>query len=429
MNQDLKQALLEQNSHWEGTDYLHPLKRRHDSATIKKLALEEIQIITGIRRSGKSTLMKTLINHLKTTLSATSILYVNFDDPNYTLIYQDASLLRQLITTAEKLTNCKIEYIFFDEIQNVLNWEKYIKSTYDSNRFKKIVLSGSNADLLNSDYANLLSGRYIESHIYPLCFAELIMNNNINNYRELIHNKAKALQLVDYMMQFGGFPRIYCIKDNELRVQLLQSYYETLLLKDCIANNSVRDTKTLMNLAYYLLSNIGGLYSYNSLSKVQESNENTIKDFIQLFQNAYFIHEIKNFSYSLKAQAKANKKPYALDNGIITAINFKFSQNSGKLFENLVFSELRKAHENEIFYYNTNKECDFILHTPQNLQAIQVCYDLTPANRDRELQGLNVAMQSLTISKGLLITYDHAEKISEHIEIIPFWQYFSGLMP
>lgn len=421
MNHLIEQTLIEQNPHWDGSSYHHAFTRLHDKVALADLALNEIQIVTGIRRCGKSTLLQTLINHLMQQVDAKSLLYINFDDPNYLEMCSNPSSLYSIVTTSEKLTESSVNYLFLDEVQNLASWEKYVKSVYDSKRFKKIIVTGSNADLLVGNYATLLSGRYVETRVYPLNFQELLLNNAITDRLQLIKQKPKTLALLDLMLNFGGFPRIHDLSDHVERRKLLKSYYETLLLKDCISNHAVRDIKAFINLAHYLINQTANLYSYNSLGKIIGSNETTIHNFIQILENAYFIEELKSFSYSLKAQTKAKKKIYCIDNGLITATTFKFSNNYGKLLENLIYSELKKQ-DKKVYFYNEAIECDFIVHD-ENPLAIQSCYEFTADNRTRELNGLVKAMEKFSIPQGLIITYDYEENFSDRIKILPFWKW------
>ena len=355
-------------------------------------------------------------------------LYINFDDPNYTEVSKDSSLMYDVLTTAEKMTGQKVTHLFLDEVQNVVAWEKYVKSMYDSKRFKKMVVTGSNADLLNSDYATLLSGRYIETRLYPLNYAERLLNKGITNHLDLITHKSQALALIDDMLSFGSFPRILTVEDQAQRRKLLKSYYETILLKDCVKNNNVRDTKTLFELAHYLISNTATLYSYNSLSKALQSNENTIQSFLEIFQNAYFINEVRQFSYSLKTQSRSRKKTYCIDNGLATATSFNFIDRTSKLLENLVYSELLKLNNGDIYFHNDKKECDFIWSYERKLFAIQVSFEINSGNREREINGLVAAMEAFSIPYGIIITYDHEEVINNKIQALPFWKYFSRLV-
>lgn len=428
MTSQYETVLIQQNPHWNGHYFAHDFVRSHDMKAISYLKLEEIHIVTGIRRSGKSTLLETLINQLSKEYDPKSILFINFDDPNYTNVYIDSSLIYSIVTAAETITQIPVQFLFLDEIQNVVAWEKYVKSVYDSKRFKKILVTGSNAKLLNSHYAKLLSGRYLKTHIYPLSFCELIQNENMGDYHQLLQKKGFAINQMDTLFRYGGFPRIHSISNNAHRLELLKLYYETILLKDCIANYEIRNHEGFMQLAFYLISNVATQYSYNNLSKMIQSNENTVSNFIQIFQDAYIFYEIKSFSYSIQKQVRYKKKIYCVDNGLINAVAFQFSENFGKLFENLVYNELKKFFQTEIYFFNDDQECDFIIQNNRSLIAIQACYRLTPENFDREVNGLKKAMKQLSIQKGYIITYDAEEKISNNIHVVPFWKYFSGLI-
>lgn len=422
MNQLIEQTLIEQNPHWEGVLYSNEYKRLYNKQALADLKLREIGVITGIRRCGKSTLLQSLIDHLITEKNPKCLLYINLDDPNYMELSTDASALQSIVVTAEKLTGCAIEYLFLDEAQNMTAWEKYVKSIYDSKRFTKVYVTGSNAELLKSQYAKLLSGRYLETHVYPLRFQERLINVGIIDNYLLVKRKAEVLAQLDEAMLFGGFPRIFGIKEIEVKRKILKNYYETILLKDCIANHSIRDVKSFMSLTHYLISNISSLYSYNSLSKIIEKDEATIQNFIQFLENSYIFEEIKNFSYSLKSQLKSKKKIYCIDNGLINATTFKFSNNYGKLLENLVYSELKKKYETSIYFYHGTVECDFIIHNNDKI-AIQVCYQLDNENREREIKGLKVAMEEFSIPTGLIVTYNQEEIISDNMRCIPFWKW------
>lgn len=422
-------VLLGQNTHWDSVPYKHAFWRTHEKKSIDRLNLEEIEVITGIRRCGKSTLLQTMINQLMKTHDPKSILYINFDDPGYTIVRTDARKFYDILTAAETLTQQPIQYLFLDEVQNVEGWEQYVKSVYDAKRFKKIAVTGSNAKLLNSDYATLLSGRYLKTHVYPIAFHELLQNAGITTYLQLLQKKASVLHQMNTLMQFGGFPKIHCMDSNPQRIELLKSYYETILLKDCIANHAIRDASTFTQLAHYIMSNVATLYSYNKLSTAISSNEHTTQQFIRLLENAYIFNEKKSFSYSIRTQLHSHKKIYCIDNGLITATAFQFSENHGKLFENLVYTEFKKTSDAEIYFFNDTKECDFILHDQKSTLAIQTCYQLTPENRTREIAGIASAMKKFLINKGVIITYDQEEKISPNIHAIPFWKYFSMLIP
>ena len=427
----LETILQLQNPHWDDKSYQNLFERSQFPALVNKLKLKEVQILLGIRRSGKSTLFKLLINHLLTKeVEGKSILYLNLDDPLYAEIWPSSKLLYKVIESAEKLTGVKPVYLFLDEIQNVEAWERFVKSVYDMEIFKKIFITGSNSSLLKSQYATLLSGRYLIDYVMPLSFREIIHNEGINTLLELVKAKPKILRIMETLLYYGGFPEIWKTKEIELKREQLVSYYETILLKDCIANHKVRETKKLQELALYLLNNNATLFSYNGLSTLIESNENTVKEFISILENSFLIREIRQFSYSLKNQSRARKKTYCVDNGLIHAVSLKFSENKGRLLENLVYNELCKMKQEDIYFFNDQTECDFIVKVGKKYIPIQVTFELTNDNYDREVNGLKTAMKNLSAHSGYIITFDSEEKVLDNnITIVPLWKFLFLVAP
>jgi len=413
----MENVIISQNKHWKNP-YKGLYERDIFHNLVKKLELKHIQVLQGIRRSGKSTLFKLLINHLSQTIDPQEILYINLDDPFFIPYSNDPTKLYEVIQTAKKLTQKKITYIFLDEIQAINGWEKYIKSVYDSQEFQKIFITGSNSSLLNGELATLLTGRYITQKVYPLTLKELLKINNINSYMELIENTPKVLNIVDNMLNFGSFVEVYDTKE-EFRREILSSYYDTILLKDCVTNNGIRDVKSFKELSYFLLSNISSLYSYTSLSKAIKIHDKSVKEYISYLEESYLVNELKQFSFSLKEQNNSKKKIYCNDNGFVS-LSYSFSSNKGKLLENLVYTELLKNNF-EIYFYNKNFECDFIAKKDSKTIAIQVCYELTLQNQDREFQGLKKL--PFEVDEKYIITYNQSDT-KDSITITPFYKFF-----
>lgn len=420
----MEKALILHNKHWSNEKYPDLFHRDIFDSVSNKLKLKEIHVLLGIRRSGKSTLFKLLINHLSEQVDPKEILYVNLDDPFFSDVWKDSKELYKVVETSEKLTGSKVMYLFLDEIQNVTGWEKFVKSVYDAGAFRKIFITGSNTSLLKGDYAKLLSGRYVTDSVYPLSFRECLNNNGIKSYFDLVSSKPKVLGLLDDLLYSGSFPEVFKTKEPGLRRELLLNYYETIILKDCIANHNIRDIKTFKELSYYMISNISSPYSYNSLARAVAGNENTVKDFINILEDSFLLREVRNFSYSLKTQSKAKKKVYCIDNSFINTVSFKFSENRGKLLENLVYTELIKSGYSEVYFYSEYKECDFILKKGKELIAVQVSYEMGESNKDREVDGLLTTMRKLDIPKGYIITYDTEGNINENALIVPFWKFY-----
>lgn len=417
----MEEALLKHNLHWK-EPYKNLYERKLFLSIVDRLHLRQIHLLKGIRRSGKTTLFKLIINYLSNNVDPRTILYVNLDDPYFTELYSNSKNLYRLLELSHKTTGVKVEYLFLDEVQNVEGWEKFVKAIYDNEVVKKIFITGSNSSLLDGEYATLLSGRYIQDRVTAPSFSEILQIKEIKSRFELIDKKVEALKIVDEMMRYGSFFEV--LKEPIYKREIILSYYETIIFKDCIANNNLRDAKTFKEVVNFLITNSSNLYSYNSISKAIGVNDNTIKEYIRVVEDAYMAQEVKQYSYSLKEQIKSKKKLYINDNGILTQTSFKFSKDYGKSFENLVYTELVK-NGYEIYFYNKDFECDFIVKKDEKLTAIQVCYELSLENRERELNGLRKL--KFNLYERIVLTYNQSEMESNKIKVVAFWDYFSSL--
>lgn len=421
----MEPLLIEQNPHWSGNAYEISLPRAVLADLLPKFALEEILVLQGIRRCGKSTLFSLLINHLLQTVDPKSILYINLDDPTFTTMQESPEELRNIVETATKLTGSTIEYLFLDEIQTIIGWEKYVKSVYDSKVFKKIAVTGSNSSLLAGQYASLLTGRYIKQQIYPLGFGEILHSKAVHDHIKLIKQKPHILALIENIMSYGTYPKVYLNDNDNLKREQLISYYEAIIYKDCIKNHDIRNIKTFVELAHYILSNPGCRFSYNKIANSLSCADSTIKEYVNILEQSYLITELNHFSFSLHKQEKSAKKYYIADNGLITANAFQFIEVWPRLFENLVFTELQKKYGDNVYFYHDLYECDFIINNHKQLIGIQVCYNLTDENKNREIRGITYSREKLKFEKGYIITMNQEEQLTNDIAVMPFWKFFS----
>jgi predicted AAA+ superfamily ATPase len=413
----MNKVIISQNKHWN-SPYENLYTRDVLGVLIKNLQLKHIQVLQGVRRSGKSTLFKLLINHLSKEVDPKEILYVNLDDPFFIRYSDEPTVFYEIVQGAKKLTSIDVKYLFLDEIQAINGWERYVKSVYDSGEFKKIFITGSNSSLLNGDLATLLTGRYLSTQVFPLSFKEVLKINNINDYLTLNQKLPKVLNIVDDMLKYGSFVEVY-EASKEFKRDILKTYYDTILLKDCVSNNEIRDIKSFKELSFYGITNLTSLYSYSSLAKAIKINDKSAKEYISYLEESYLFKELKLFSFSLKEQQNNKKKLYLSDNGFLE-LGFSFSSNWGKLLENLVFTELQK-NGYEVYFYNKTQECDFIALKSSKKIAIQVCYELNEQNQKRELNAL--MKLPFDVDEKIILTYNQ-NKIIDDIKVVSFWEYF-----
>ncbi len=412
----MKNVIVSQNRHWE-EEFKNLYKREVLDSLIDKLHLKQIQVLQGIRRSGKSTTFKLIINHLMQKVDPLEILYINLDDPIFIPFSNDATKFYDIIQTAKQITKKDIKYLFLDEVQNISGWERFVKSIYDNEEFIKIFITGSNSSLLSGKLATLLSGRYIVEYIAPLSLKEIFDINGITSQISLIKQTPKVLNLIDDALKYGSFVEVYEEKSGFKR-EILSSYYESIILKDCVSNNNIRDVKSFKELSFYLLKNSTSLYSYNSLAKAINIHDKSVKEYIGYLEDSYLFSEIKQYSYSLKEQNNSKKKLYCADNGFLLLGEF-FSNDHGKLLENLVFNELKK-NGYKVYFYHKNFECDFIAKKDNKLIALQVCYELDERNIKREVNGL--LKLPFKVDEKYIITYNQS-KTSGDIKVLPIFEF------
>lgn len=355
-------------------------------------------IITGIRRCGKSTLLQ----QINRTFNEPT-LYLNFEDPRLAGFDQSDFNRLQEIVSARSIT-----ILFFDEIQNIESWENYIRFKLDEKY--RIFITGSNASMLSRELGTKLTGRHLSSELFPFSYHEYLEFTGKGNIPESL----------DSYLSGGGFPEM--VKTGVPEV--LMHVFNDIVIRDIALRNGIRNTSVLQQLAVWLISNTGKLITGNSLRKIFPIGSSaSIMEYLGSFADAYLFFFVPRFSYSLKVQAVNPKKVYSIDTGLINANSVSFSNDTGRLFENLVFLQLRRRCK-EIFYFSEKKECDFIVFQKRNKpEIIQVCLSLDQDNLNRELEGTSEAMEFFGVKAGRIITYDQSDKFvinGKTIHAIPF---------
>jgi len=248
---------------------------------------------------------------------------------------------------------------------------------------------------------------------------EILELNNLKKNLEIAEHKNKVLNLLDDYLQYGGFPEVFKTKKESLKLEILSNYYRTIVLKDCIINQKIRESSKFEQLAYYVFNNSGAVYTYNSIARATENNENTSKTFLEALHSSFSVYDVDNFSFSTKSNTKSKRKLYSIDNGLTLAVKYNFTADRGKMLENAVFSEIIKSNKFLVHFHNTDYECDFILKSKKELIALQVVYELNSGNKEREITGLLKASKQFNISNMKIITYNQKSK-TDDIEIISF---------
>lgn len=379
-----------------------PYQQRHIKYDADELLQNPlIKLITGPRRAGKSVFALLM-------LQGKNFAYLNFDD-NQLLEKWDENLAMSSLDDVYP----DYDFMLLDEIQNLPNWDLWVSKLY--RRGKNLIITGSNAKMLSSEMATVLTGRYLQIEMLPFSLEETMRWKNISPDRE--EQTAQAMVLADDYMRNGGFPET--IPARSITKSYLSTLFDSILLKDVAQRHKVRNTTDLYNLATYLLSNFCNPISANELAgELGLSSVATTKKFCDYLNEPYLFFYLPRFNNKLKLMNKAPKKVYVVDNGFVQSTAFNLSENLGRLLENQVFVEfLRHGYipGQTLFYYRTrnDKEIDFVTRKGAKVeQLIQVCYDMTSEKtRKRELDALVEAAEELHCDNLLVITNSQEEKI------------------
>lgn len=393
------------------------VKREVLNEVEERINLPHVLVLTGLRRAGKSTLLRQIV---KKHYLDKDFFYINFEDER--LFNFSASEFNRLYESLVRLFGEK-KVFFIDEIQNVANFEIFVRRFYEDGF--KFFITGSSANLLSKELGTKLTGRHLDTIVNPFSFKEFLKLKEFDfskNSSYLTKQKAFLKKYFEEYLLMGGMPDYLKYSDPEI----LAKIYNDTVLKDIAIRYKINNVITLKELYSYLVTNFANNFSYTSLKKfVGIKSVNTIKLYISYFEETYFVKVINKFDYSLKKQLVNNKKLYVADNGFIWVVSKKVLSDKGWLLENLVFNTIKK--EGDIFYYSDKHECDFlIVKNKQVFSAIQVCYDLNDKNKDREIQGLLEAVKKFKPKNYFILTNSQDDEIlieNKKIIVKPVWKW------
>ncbi len=399
------------------------------------LNTNKIITLAGVRRSGKTYHLFNLIRKLKAQgVAANKILYINFEDERLQLKIDQLDLIIESfreLNPEQDLNDC---YFFFDEIQEVDGWEKFINRVYSS-LTKNVFITGSNAKLLSREIATALRGRTITYEVFPLSFSEYvsILAPDINPQSS--QGKAQIINLFNQFLYDGGFPEL--IKQTtEIKHKTLQEYFNVMVIRDLIERYDISQGAILKYFCKRVVANSAGEFSVNKIYRELKSqgyqiSKNTLYDYQGYLEAIYLARFIPKYSHSVVKREMSQKKSYVIDTGLGTALDYKLEQDQGRLLETLVALELLKQ-DKQVTHQQNGSECDFvIMEKNQVTAAIQVTFTLNDGEtKDREIKGLINACKKFELKQGYILTHnqeDELEQESIKISIIPTWKYFLNL--
>lgn len=421
MQNKLKEIVFNQKLLKEEFSSAQYIGRTKEPFAKKWLDSNLIKVILGPRRAGKSVFVFML-------LEDRPCMYFNFDD----------EVLGSGIATNELMKELHAAYgsvktVFFDEIQNLPNWELFANRLHREGY--NLVLTGSNAQLLSKELATHLTGRHMPIEILPFDFNEFLKAKKFevdSEYSALPQKRGELLNLMDNYLTNGGFPEVTV--NNVDPKDYLGVLFDALLFKDVVKRHRVRFSTQVSNLGTHLVNNFANLYTIRKLQEALNLKSTTTVDkYIAYLEEAYLVFSLERYSPKSVRRIKSPRKVYTVDNGFVSAKAVQHSSDKGKLMENLVFMELVKRGNQpnrNLFYYKTrnNREIDFVVKKGiEILELIQVCFDLrSPSVEQRETRALFEAGEELKVSTLTILTWDEertVEKNGKTIQFKPLWQW------
>lgn len=405
------------------------------------LKTDLISDIVGIRRAGKTYLMFAVIKQLLKKTSKKATIYINFE--NRKLLPLTSDYFNQVVSFIYQeglLEKYKKIYLFFDEVQRIKEWERFVRSIYDEFKGKiKIVVSGSSANLLSKEYGRLLSGRHLTTGVFPLSFKEFL---NFRDFEAEVLSERKIekiKKLLEEYLRFGGFPEVVLQKSKRKKEDLLNQLFPDILFRDVLGRTETRKEHIVEEFTYFLASNIANLLSFNKMANYFKSrgikvSVRTLENYFYLTKNAFLFFDSLIFSFKVKDQLQYPRKIYCLDNGIVNLVGFKFSEDVGRVYENTVAVELIRRFfpkpTIKTFYWKNSRgqEVDFVIKEGLKIkQLIQVCFKIEDEEtKSREIKALLEASLELKCNDTLVITsdYEAGERIKgRKIRFIPLWKW------
>ena len=418
LNITMKTIILNQRKERDELMSRPYLVRRNNQDLDLLLNSHLIKLITGPRRVGKSTQALLMLRDK-------NFAYLNFD--NYSLLDAwDADLVMRMLDDVYP----GYEYILLDEVQNLDAWDLWVSELY--RKGKNLVITGSNARMLSSEMATVLTGKYLQVEMLPFSLEEFFDWNKFDLHSVKPEQKTDSQVLMDDYLRNGGYPEV--VASRQLTRSYLDTLFDSIIWKDVAKRHNVRNVTDLNNLAMYLVSNFCNPVSANELTaELGFSSVNTTKKYMDYLHEPYIFYYLSRYNNKLKLMKKAPRKVYVVDNGFVASKAFSLSDNLGRLLENQVFIELiRRGYDVEktMFYYRSrnDKEVDFVLRKGTSIEClVQVCYDMSsPKTEKREVDSIIECAGELKCSNLTILTYNDKriiEKDGYKIEVVPISEF------
>ena len=392
---------------------------------------KKIISIIGVRRCGKTYFLFQLMKELLQTMDKKHLVYINFEDERLNFKTGELDLILQAYRELYPEINPGEIYFFFDEIQNVEGWDRFCRRVYDSVS-QNVFITGSNSKLLSKEISTSLRGRALPYELFPLSFREYLDFHKVTPGLYSSGNRALVIHHFDRFLRFGGFPELVRFEDA-LKDKVIQEYYNSMLFRDLIERFEIKQVHILKYFLKRLFASLTRDFSINKIYNEMKSQglkvgKDLLYGFLEQIESIYLMCIVKKYDPSVIRQELSEKKVYCIDNGLVNAVTFKFSKDSGKLLENITAIELLRRQKGTFFYRNA-VECDFLIAEKEEVQtALQVSLSLAdPDTREREIRGLIAACKRFGLSNGLIISREDNEEFQREgitVTVVPAYKYF-----
>jgi predicted AAA+ superfamily ATPase len=403
------EALHRWNS-WGNSFFQEGISREMAAAVEPWLERPEILVILGMRRTGKSTLLRQIAGRLRRRgIPDRDVLFLNFEDPLFLeLPPVPASLDRILSVYRAVLRPAGRPWLLLDEVQAVEGWGRWVRAQQETGQ-ARVAVTGSSSGLLEPEAATVLTGRTVQFRLDPLSFKEFLSFRGREATELEQHGLASGLSplLAEYL-QYGGLPEPVLAPSDNLRETLLRRYFQDILFRDVVARHGVRDLRGLEQVAHHLLVHTGALVTWNRIKDQYGLNLDPVRSYAAALEGCHLLRTMPRFSFRVPEQARAPRKVYASDTGLRNAVSFRFSADLGRLAETAVFNHVARDPDLRLYYHADHGECDFVAWrgaTP--IRAVQVCFgDAGAEIPAREVEGLHGALVRFGLDEGLVVTRD-----------------------
>lgn len=382
------QSLTEILDEWSFWETPPPTRLKRQLSLPQQLYTDLALVIQGVRRCGKSTLLSQLPQHYNIPLA--QCYYCNFEDPRL-MGHLDYKTLSQIVTLArKKISLSKPCYFFFDEIQNVQEWEKWLHIQLERPKNNYFILTGSNSRLLSGEFATALTGRHVTLELFPFSFSEyksLFPNNNLEDY-----------------LASGGFPRPLLF---EQPYQLLQEYFNDIVFRDILKRVHARTPESIKQVLKMAFETCGSELSYRKLAAVTGLSVDTVKSYLEACEDVYLLFSCHYFSFSEKKRLHRQKKYYPIDSGMRHAVTSTTGNDLGKSLELMVFLRLKQTHEQVFYWQEPHKgEVDFVAIRGKTITPYQVTWGAPEPHHEKALE--HFYEQFPQANEAVFITRDNA---------------------